>query len=151
MAQCISYCLVGAALLGSMIMSMLATKKSKNFRNFMALLDDNQAQVYKSVIKERMSIYVQGLVIGVILAILITFNSNLSKNNNVCLFVVIALGFNWGYYLLYPKSTYMLSHLNSAVQNDAWLRIYKEMKLRCHVGLLLGIVGYLLLGMGWCN
>ena len=32
MAQCISYCLVGAALLGSMIMSMLATKKSKNFR-----------------------------------------------------------------------------------------------------------------------
>ena len=71
MTQCISYCLVGAALLGSMIMSMLTTKKSKNFRNFMALLDDNQAQVYKSVIKERMSIYIQGLVIGGILLIVI--------------------------------------------------------------------------------
>jgi len=151
MAQCISYCLVGAALLGSMIVTMLASKRSKNFKNFMNLLDDNQQQIYKSVIKERMTIYVQGLVIGVILAILCTFSNKLSKNNKICLFIVIALGFNMLYYSLYPKSTYMLSHLTSVEQNNAWLKIYKEMKLRCKVGLLLGIVGYVLLGMGWCN
>jgi len=151
MAQCISYCLVGAALVGSMVMNMLASKRSKNFKNFMALLDDNQQQVYKSVIKERMNIYIQGMVIGVILAILCTFNNKLSRPNNICLFIVIALGFNWLYYSVYPKSTYMLTHLTSQEQNSAWLKIYKEMKLRCKIGLLLGVIGYILLGVGWCN
>jgi len=151
MKECISYCLVGAALLGSMIVTMLASKKSKNFVNFMNLLDDDQQQIYKSVIKERMSIYIQGLVIGVILAILCTFTNKLTKTNKICLFIVIALGFNMLYYSLYPKSTYMLSHLTSKEQNEAWLKIYKEMKLRCKIGLLLGIVGYILLGIGWCN
>lgn len=151
MANCISFCLVGSALVGSMIVTMLSSKKSKNFKNFMGLLSDDQQQIYKSVIKERMNIYIQGIVIGVILAILVTFNKSLSKGNNICLFVVIALGFNWAYYLLYPKSTYMLNHLSSQTQVQAWLKIYKEMKLRCHVGLLLGIVGYILLGVGWCN
>ena len=151
MAKCISYCLVGAALVGSMVMNMLASKRSKNFRNFMSLLDDNQQQIYKSVIKERMNIYIQGMVIGVILAILCTFNNKLSRQNNICLFIVIALGFNWIYYSVYPKSTYMLSHLSSTEQNKAWLKIYKEMKLRCKIGLLLGVVGYILLGVGWCN
>jgi uncharacterized protein YacL len=150
MPNCISYCLVGAALLGSMIVTMLASKKSKNFTNFMSVLNDDQQQVYKSVIKERLTIYIQGLVIGSILAILFTFNGKLSRPTNICLFVVIALGFNWIYYLFYPKSTYMLNHLSSQNQVQAWLKIYKEMKLRCHVGLLLGVLGYIILGIGWC-
>ena len=150
MTHCISYCLVGAALLGSMLVTMLASKKSKNFKHFMTLLNDDQQQVYKSVINERMTIYIQGLVIGVILAILLTSNGVLSRKNNICLFVVISLGFNWVYYLFYPKSTYMLNHLSSQNQVQAWLKIYKEMKLRCHLGLVLGVLGYIILGFGWC-
>ena len=57
MTHCISYCLVGAALLGSMLVTMLASKKSKNFKHFMSVLNDDQQQVYKSVINERMNIY----------------------------------------------------------------------------------------------
>ena len=151
MVKCISFCLVGAALVGSMAMTMLASKKSKNFVNFMAVLDDNQQQIYKSVIRERMNIYIQGMVIGILLALGITSNVKLSKTNNICLFIVVALGFNWGYYSLYPKSTYMLSHLTDSTQVKAWLAIYKEMKFRCKIGLLLGALGYVILGMGWCN
>ena len=150
MARCISYCLVGAALLGSMLVTMLASKKSKNFKHFMSVLNDDQQQVYKSVIKERMTIYIQGLIIGVILGIIVTFNRVLSRSTNICLFIVIALGFNWAYYLFYPKSTYMLNHLSSQNQVRAWLKIYKEMKLRCHLGLVLGVIGYIILGIGWC-
>ena len=150
MTQCISFCLVGAALLGSMVVTMLASKKSKNFKEFMSLLNDDQQQIYKSIIRERMEIYIQGMVIGIILAIIITFNGKLSRGTNICLFVVIALGFNWCYYLLYPKSTYILNHLSSQNQVKSWLKIYKEMKLRCHVGLLLGVLGYIILGVGWC-
>ena len=151
MKPCISYCLVGAALLGSMIMTMIVSKKSKNFKNFMDVLDENQRHIYKSIIKERMNIYIQGLVIGVILAILVTYSVKFQKPTRICLFITIALGFNFFYYSLYPKSTYMLNHLNSPEQNKAWLSIYKEMKMRCKIGLLLGALGYIVLGMGWCN
>lgn len=151
MGECISYCLVGAALLGSMIVSMLTSKQSKSFKDFFVLLDDNQQQIYKSITKERLHIYIQGTIIGVILAIIVKYNVKFSKNVSICVFIVIALGFNWAYYLLYPKSEYMLNHLNSQSQTKAWLKIYKEMKLRSHVGLLLGVVGYILLGMGVCN
>lgn len=151
MKKCISYCLVGAALLGSMLMVMMANKKSKNFRNFIALLNDDQQQVYKSVINERMNIYIQGLSLGIILAILVTYHTNLTKGVNVCIFIVVSLGINCLYYALYPKSTYMLKHLTSSDQVNAWLSIYKEMKVRNYVGMLLGILGYLLIGVGWCN
>ena len=39
-----------------------------------------------------------------------------------------------------PKSTYMLEHIDTAEQARAWLEIYKEMKLNCHIGMLLGVV-----------
>ena len=39
-----------------------------------------------------------------------------------------------------PKSTYMLNHIDNAEQAKAWLEIYKIMKYRCHLGMLLGII-----------
>ena len=151
MVKCLSFCLIGAALLGSMIMTMLVSKKSKPFVTFMSLLDDNQQQIYKSIIRERTNIYVQGLVIGVALALLITYHTGFKRVANVCLFIAISLGFNWAYYLLYPKTTYMLNHLSSSAQVKAWLNIYKEMKFRSHTGLLLGAFGYVLIAAGWCK
>lgn len=151
MKQCISYCLVGAVLVGMKVMTLITSRKSKNFKNFAMLLNDNQKQIYKSVTKERLHIYLQGMVIGIVLAFFITYNSKLGSINNVCLFVVIALGFNLLYYSLYPKSTYMLEHLNSPDQTKAWLKIYKEMKLRCKVGGVMGFIGYIFLATGWCK
>ena len=119
--------------------------------NFRKLLNQEQLQVYNSITKERMSIYIQGLILGILLAVLVTFNSSLKGTNKLCVFVVIALGVNYLFYTLHPKSTYMLLHLKSQQQNAAWLNIYKEMKLRCKLGLLLGLVGYVLLGNGLCK
>ena len=148
--SCISFCLVGAAFLGSSVLTMLASKNSTVFKKFKLLLDDNQQQIYKSIINERVTIYVQGLILGLILAILVAFNLKIDNTKKICLFIVIALGTNYLYYSLYPKSTYMLEHLHSAKQNKAWLAIYKEMKLRCKLGLILGALGYILLGQGVC-
>jgi uncharacterized protein YacL len=148
---CLNYCVLGVAFLGSSILTMMASKQSKNFVNFRKLLNQEQLQVYNSITKERMSIYIQGLILGILLAVLVTFNSSLKGTNKLCVFVVIALGVNYLFYTLHPKSTYMLLHLKSQQQNAAWLNIYKEMKLRCKLGLLLGLVGYVLLGNGLCK
>jgi hypothetical protein len=39
-----------------------------------------------------------------------------------------------------PKSTYMLEHIDTAEQAKAWLEIYKLMKTRCQLGMLLGVI-----------
>ena len=147
----ISYCLVGAIFIGMMVMTMLSSKNTKNFKNFTNKLDDSQKNIYKSIVKERRDIYLQGLILGIVLALLITYNVPFSKGNNICVFIVISLGFNFMYYSLYPKSTYMLKHVTSKCQIHAWLNIYKEMQLRGKIGILLGIIGYILLGSGWCK
>ena len=147
---CVNTCLIGSGFLGSSILTMLASKKSKNFVEFNNVLTPQQRETYKKITQERMNIYIQGLVIGSVLAVLMSQMVKLDKNKKVCLFVVIALGFNYAYYTLYPKSTYMLQHLTSKEQNQAWLNIYKEMKTRCMVGFLLGLAGYIILGMGTC-
>ena len=149
--SCINTCLIGSGFLGSSILTMLASKKSKNFVEFNNVLTPQQRETYKKITQERMNIYIQGLVIGSVLAVLMSQMVKLDKNKKVCLFVVIALGFNYAYYSLYPKSTYMLQHLTNKEQNQAWLNIYKEMKTRCMVGLLLGLAGYIILGMGTCK
>jgi len=150
MQTCLSYCLVGAAFLGSMILTMLSSKKSKRFNDFMVMLDEEQKQIYKSVIDERMSIYIQGMVLGIVVGIIVVFNSKVSHTIKVCMFITIALGINYFYYILYPKSTHMLEHLSSVEQNVAWLGIYKEMILRSHIGAVMGILGYMLIGRGMC-
>ena len=49
------------------------------------------------------------------------------------------------------KSSYMLNHLDKPEQVSAWLEIYKHMKMRKLVGMLIGLVGYILVGMAMCN
>lgn len=145
------YCLIGSALLGSNIYLMMKSKDSKIFTNFQKLLNDQQKEIHSKVKDERLNLYLQGLVIGLVLAFLfVGMMKTKSKNNKLCVFVAIALGFNYVYYSLMPKSNYMLLHLDTPEQNAAWLEIYKEMKLRCMLGMIIGFFGYLLLGMGCC-
>ena len=149
--SCVSYCFLGAALLGSSVLAMMTSQSAPVFKRFKNILDDNQQQVYKSILNERAVIYVQSLVLGILLACLVVFNlRKLGKSSRVCLFILIALGTNYLVYSLYPKSTYMLEHLHSAEQDKAWLVIYKEMKFRCTFGLILGALGYLILARGVC-
>ena len=69
----------------------------------------------------------------------------------VCLFLVVGMGTAYLYYSLYPKSKYILEYLTTPEQNAAWLEIYKEMKSRHYMGLLLGIIGYALVGKSICK
>jgi uncharacterized membrane protein len=150
--SCVSYCLLGAALLGSSILTMMTSKDAGVFKRFRNTLDEEQKNTYLRITKERATIYVQSLLLGIVLAILVTFNlKSLEKRSKVCLFILIALGTNYLMYSLYPKSTYMLEHLRSTEQNRAWVAIYKEMKLRCKLGLVLGALGYLILAQGMCQ
>ena len=65
-------------------------------------------------------------------------SQQLSKksNKNVCIFIVIVFVTKMFAYKGYPKSTYMLYHLDKKEQVDAWTDIYRNMKKIMQLGYL---------------
>ena len=134
------FCFIAFALLGSMIYMFLNIDKNDQIMYFMSLLNSEQQEVYQNITKERMNIYLQGFVVGIILGI-IYLKTTKNKNAPVyCIFVAIVLGVTYINYTIMPKSTYMLDHIETPEQAQAWLAIYQKMKKTCHMGMFLGIV-----------
>jgi len=133
------YCVIAFALLGSMIFMLLNVDKNDKVMYFLSLLKPEQQEIYKNITRERMNIYLQGFVLGIILGI-IYLKMTQSKNAPIyCIFVAIVLGTTYIHYTLMPKSTYMLEHIETAEQAKAWLEIYRKMKKTCHMGMILGV------------
>ena len=47
---------------------------------------------------------------------------------------------NYFYYMLSPKTDWMLSHMNNEKEIKSWLLMYREMQFNYHMGLALGII-----------
>ena len=152
MYNCLLTCLLASGFIGSMIYTFLSVNKLKIMIDFSNLLDINQRNKYEKIKQERIKLYIEGYLIGLIVSLLIVFKLNyISKHERVCLFVVIAIGIKIIYYLAYPKSDYMLNHLKTIDQNKAWLKIYKTMKNRYLFGFIMGVMAYIILGLDFCK
>ena len=145
--SCMGYCFLGSAFLGASIFTSVSTTKHQKFKNFLNTLDNNQKKKYKKIIKERLNIYITGLIISFILTYILTKNMKKSSYR-FCSRIAISIMITHLYYNLYPKSDYMLNHLNNKTQNKAWLEIYKHMKFRCHIGFIFGMISYILIYYG---
>ena len=152
MYNCLITCLLASGFMGAMIYSFLSINKNKLINDFSNTLNLEQKQRYSKIRDERLRLYMEGYLIGLVVSLLIIFKlNNVSKYERVCLFVVIAIGINIVYYLAYPKSDYMLKHLTTKEQNKAWLNVYKTMKNRYLVGFILGVFAYIILGFDFCK
>ena len=140
MINCSISCVIAAALLGSMIYMLFSCNKHDKIIYFLSLLDSKQQEIYRNIMQERLSIYLQGWVLGLILGFIYLKYYSKNSHPTYCVFVAIVLGATYAHYTLMPKSTYMLEHINNQEQSKAWLGIYREMKHRCHMGMILGVV-----------
>lgn len=138
--NCSLCCFIAAALLGSMFYFIINGNKNNKILYFRSLLNAEQQEIHTKIVKERMNIYVQGFILGLIIALV--YLKTLTKKNQpiYCVFIAIVLGVTYIHYTLMPKSTYMLDHINTPEQARAWLQIYKHMKLNCHIGMVLGVI-----------
>jgi uncharacterized protein YacL len=143
---CSTSCIIATALIIGMIYFQNATTKSKIVQEYKKQLPSNLQNLYEKLTIERLHINYYGYTLGLILSlIIIAYNYNL-KNNKlnttslVCLTIVVSFFTNYFYYILSPKSTYMLQHINSPEQTKAWLIMYREMQYNYHFGLVLGII-----------
>ena len=101
---------------------------------------------YENISKERKNISYYGYVLGLLISLLIIFYNLKIKGTKMNTFALICTVMstcfltNYFYYMLAPKSDWMLNHINSPDQVKAWLQMYREMSYNYHLGLALGII-----------
>jgi len=147
---CITNCALGFALVGGTIATALVSKQDPVFQKYHATLEPEQKEALEKITNERLNLYIQGTLLGLLLVGVMYFFSNMriSAFANGCAFVAIVLLTQYFYYILMPKRDWMLNHLKTGVQNEEWLSVYKHMSVRWHIGLLVGLIGFFLIGKG---
>ena len=137
----VSLCQIGAGLVfGSLIVCMFQTSSKKVF---MASLSPEQREIFKSIIRERMFIYISSLLAGSIVGFVALKSSSFAgENTKVCTAVGIAFVVAYIVYQLWPKSRFMLEYLVTQQQTLAWVNYYKSMKQLYHTGFLIGLIGF---------
>jgi len=145
MAPCCYSCIFSGALIISMIYMMNATKQSQIMEKYNKQLSPVLQKTYSKIVDERTRIYYTGYALGLILSILfILYNTQIRKSpmsTSVMVSIVIIVSFfvNYFYYVLSPKSDWMLKHVRTAEQNMAWIEMYRGMQTYYHSGLVLGL------------
>jgi uncharacterized protein YacL len=139
--------MISAVFIIGMIYFYNMTYKSEIVKHYTEKMPINLQKRYEKISKERMLISYKGYILGFIFSLFIIFYNIKIKGiklNNVSLIcTVMATSFltNYLYYMLSPKSDWMLNHTNNQEQVKAWLQMYREMSFNYHAGLALGIVG----------
>jgi hypothetical protein len=104
-------------------------------------LSPNLQKRYDKIARERMLISVQGYVAGVILSLFIIFYKGIKNPYSLgCTVMATCFLTNYLYYILHPKSDWVLNHVETQEEVKAWLKMYREMQYNYHAGLALGIV-----------
>ena len=131
-----------------------ATQKNKTIQQYQAQLPSHLQNIYAKITKERQSIYYYGYALGLILSIIIIFyktqkHISMTTGTMVCTVITVSFITNYFYYMLSPKTTYMLQHINSPEQTKAWLAMYKAMQYYWHAGFVLGIIATMFLALAF--
>ena len=99
---------------------------------------------YLKIVDERRSIYQRGIIFGFIFSLIPIFYFKTLKCKIFGVIVTIYTVSTF-FYLLSPKSDYMVYHLDKKEDRVKWITTYKFMQNNCHSGLLIGIIVALIL------
>jgi len=148
--NCFTSGLIGTAFIGASISTMLVNKEQSD--QLREKLSPELVAKYDAIVKERTTHYIQGLLIGMLIAyfFLTVVLKTPNRFHRISTFFGITLFTTALYYLLRPKSDYMLNHLKTSEENKAWLSVYKNMKYRYLIGFVLGALAAIPLGNAFC-
>lgn len=141
--HCYVTCAIASAFFGGMLYLTLNPYKYDVLQKYLDTLEPSQLELFSIVHKERMQIYLMGLVLGLLLGFIYLQYSK-SSVSRTCKFVAIVMGINYLFYMVYPKSIYMLRHLTNPEQINAWKDVYRTMQYNQYMGMVLGLVAYIL-------
>ena len=140
---CSISCTISCIFIIGMIYFYNATDKSEIVKHYKATLPMDLQQRYEKITHERRRISYHGYILGLFLSVIILFyNIRIKMHTTSLVCTVMATCFltNYFYYMLSPKSDWMLNHTTNQDQVNAWLIMYREMSYNYHVGIVFGIV-----------
>ncbi len=143
---CAISCMISAIFVIGMIYFYNISDKSEIVKHYKSSLSSDLQKRYEKIVAERTNISYQGYVLGVILSLgIILYNfkikhSRLNTSSLVCIVLATSFITNYFYYMLSPKSDWMLNYMSNPQEVKAWLLMYREMQFNYHMGLVLGII-----------
>ena len=159
---CVTCCNIAIVFAISMlymcVLSPLVVEENKHslMKKLKNTLTLEQQNTYDRIKRERLGIHLRGYGIGLLLSALVLMykfqlNSKiLTPTVMACITGSITFTVNYFYYILTPKSEWMILSLEGQDQKEAWLKMYRHMQFNYHVGFLLGIAAVLFLTKGIC-
>jgi hypothetical protein len=140
-------CALAAGLLFGVLMTSIPKNKSK-ISNLKKSLNKKQKEIYDGLTKERLRLYIQGLILGIVISVLYLYLFKNKLNTcNLCNCLVITLGVGALYYLIYPKTDYIINYIQDEEQRKLWLDVYRNMQLKYYGGIAIGVIIYILLAL----
>lgn len=139
-------CAISVIFIIGMIYMTNAMSNNDTMKRYERQLPDNLRTVYHKIVDERKNIYYTGYGLGFIIAILfivynnLVLNKTLSTISMICITTTSAFIVNYFYYILSPKTTHMLEHIDTPEQTKAWLKMYRTMQYHYHMGMFIGLI-----------
>ncbi len=146
MKCCYLSCSISAVFLIAMVYMTFLTAKNETIQRYRDSLPSNLIDTYDEIVIERTKIYYTGYGLGLCLALVIILYNNyvlkerMTPRNLVCIIISSAFLVNYFYYILTPKTKWMLDEITNPDDVKAWLEMYKSMNKYYHGGLALGLV-----------
>lgn len=143
---CYLSCSISAVFLITMIYMTFLTAKNATIQKYRDSLPVDLLNSYDEIVIERTKIYYTGYGLGFCLAICIIVYNNyvlrerLNPSNLVCIIISSAFLVNYFYYILTPKTKWMLNEISNPEDVKAWLQMYRSMNIYYHSGLAIGLV-----------
>ena len=156
MKLCKTWCFVAIAFFIADIYMALTADKSNYKDAFIQTLDSEQKIKYENIIKERRNIYFKGYGVGLVLSIIfLIMTDKLRKSNLISAGIICSVGgitllTCYLFYIIHPKSDYMILGLSKPEQREKWLDIYRHMQLKYHMGLALGVIAAMFMAKSTC-
>ena len=140
--------LISLVFIISTIYFTLSVDKQDINNKYVNNLTDTQLIKYKKIVDERKKISITGYVLGLCLSItLILLNYFVFKLDiklTTCIVGAITFLTHYFYYMLSPKSDWMILHLKEDQMKD-WLYVYKNMQYNYHLSFVVGIIATMIL------
>ena len=139
-------CAISVVFIIGMIYMTNAMSNNDTMKKYKKQLPAELQAIYKEIVDERTRIYYTGYGLGFLIAVLfilynsLIMNKTFSTMSMVCISTTSAFITNYFYYVLTPKKTYMLDHIDTPEQTKAWTKMYRNMQYHYHMGLFIGLI-----------
>lgn len=148
--NCYAAGIIGIAMLCATFSTMSVTQEQEQLlrKVFTPAITD----IYNKIVIERRNLYFQGLVLGLIVSYFLThLFSTINTFHRITFTLAITGTVSVLYYIIMPKSDYMLNHLKTPEEITAWFKVYQTMKTRYSLGFVFGLFASIPIAYSFCS